>query len=73
VGLPVLPLCCTELIIFSRISLLVSKYESDLAEKLIRKDKDEDKSFGYWSPAVSFSNIQHKLIQHSGVMCISLL
>lgn len=37
----------------SHLARIVSNYESSLAKDLIAREKEEERSFGYWTPSVS--------------------
>ena len=37
----------------SHLAQMVSGYESALAKDLMAKEKEEERSFGYWTPSVS--------------------
>jgi hypothetical protein len=39
----------------SHLARMVSSYESTLAKDLIAREKEEERSFGYWTPSVSRS------------------
>lgn len=36
----------------SHLVKIVSEYESELSKDLMNKDKEDERSFGYWTPSV---------------------
>lgn len=40
--------------LYSHLVKIVSKHESALSKDLMSKDREDERSFGYWTPSVSF-------------------